>query len=96
MLDKPKRLRKTGTLEDAKRELWRAVLCARSVLMHAETGPELTLKAVHAVQQSISAYLRLLEAADLHEQVQELQARLDALTEQAGRTLTKPSKGGGR
>ncbi|MEM1095194.1 MAG: hypothetical protein AAGJ10_11380 [Bacteroidota bacterium] len=83
MLDKPKRIRKPGSIDDAKRELWRAVCCARAVLIHTETGPELTLRAVHAVQQSISAYIRILEAADLHEQVQELQARLDALAIQA-------------
>jgi len=69
---KPVRIRRVGTTKDAQRELWRAVIAARNVLLDGETDAHTTLKAVHAIQQAISTYVRIQETL-------ELEARLEAL-----------------
>ena len=84
MTTKPKRIRKTGTLDDARRELWRAVVCSRTVLMAPESGDELTLKAAHCVQQCVSAYVRLLETSTMQGQLDTLKTELLELRQSAG------------
>ncbi len=66
------RMRKTGTLADMRRELWRAILCAKDVLLDPDTDPATTLKAVHAITSASTAYARLVE-------IGEIEARLEAV-----------------
>ncbi len=53
---KRRRIRKPGDLTDMRRERWRAVLCARDVLLDASEDPTTTLKAVHAITSASTAY----------------------------------------
>ena len=68
------RLRKTGDLTDMRRELWRAILCAKEVLLDPSSDPSTTLKAVHAITSASTAYARLVE-------IGEIEARLEAVEE---------------
>jgi|GEM_PF-4808172 len=54
---KAKRIRKIGEIEDARRELWRAIIRVKEVLNDPQTGAEGTLRAAHAIQQCISFLL---------------------------------------
>lgn len=83
MSEKAKRIRKVGSVSDAQRELWRAIVCSRTVLMDPESGAELTLKAAHAVQQCVSAYVRLQDAADFRAELDALKRELADLREGA-------------
>ena len=65
-----KRRGQSGTLEDARALLWRALSRAGELL--EEEDPVLSLKAVHAVSQGAAAYARIVE-------VGEMEARLTAL-----------------
>ena len=67
------RLRKTGTIADMQRELWRAVLCATDVLLEPSTDAATTLKAVHAITSASTAYAKLIEVGELDARLAELE-----------------------
>ena len=71
------RLRKTGTIADMQRELWRAVLCAKDVLLDASTDAATTLKAVHAITTASTAYAKLIEVGELEARLAELEKSLE-------------------
>jgi hypothetical protein len=71
------RLRKSGTIADMQRELWRAVLCAKDVLLDASGDPATTLKAVHAITSASTAYAKLVEVGELEARLAELEQRLE-------------------
>lgn len=75
---KARRRGKPGTVEDARRLLWRALDRAGELLdVEDEEGkPDhaLALKAIHAISQGAAAYARIVE-------VGELEARIKALEE---------------
>lgn len=70
-----KRLRKAGSVEDARLVLWRAVTAAENALYAAaETGDvDGVLRSVHAVAQSAATYGKLTETANLERRVAELE-----------------------
>ncbi|WP_019586897.1 hypothetical protein [Deinococcus apachensis] len=70
-----KRRMKSGTLEDARALLWRALTRAGDLL--EEEDAALSLKAIHAISQGAAAYARIVE-------VGELEARIAALEGQHG------------
>jgi ubiquinone biosynthesis protein UbiJ len=72
-MNKRIRIRKVGSVEDAQRELWRSIMRVREVLNDPLADPERTLKAAHAMQQCVSAYVRLVETKDLEARVTELE-----------------------
>ena len=78
---KHSRMRKIGTLADMRKELWRAVLCAKDVMLDASEDPATTLKAVHAITSAATAYAKLVE-------VDELEARITEIEQQQARTKT--------
>lgn len=87
-MSRPQRIRKMGDLDDLRREMWRAVLCARAILMDSLADTDTTLKAIHAMQQAGSAYGRLLEKTELQKQMDELSEAVRELRreqEQRGR-----------
>jgi hypothetical protein len=47
------------------------------VLQDPDNGPELTLKAVHAMQQACSSYVRLVEAGELEARMTEIENQLN-------------------
>lgn len=67
-----KRRQRAGDLQAARSKLWRAILRAEKVLVASDNTPEVTLKAVHAIAQSIGQYVKVHETG-------ELEARLEAL-----------------
>ncbi|MBD1207026.1 MAG: hypothetical protein H9535_01240 [Ignavibacteria bacterium] len=58
---KPHKRRKKGSLKEAKLRLWAAIERTSS-LIESEEQPEIVLRAVHALAQSVSAYVRLNDA----------------------------------
>ena len=71
------RLRKSGTIADMQRELWRAILCAKDVLLDASNDPATTLKAVHAITSASTAYAKLVEVGELEARLSELEKSLE-------------------
>ncbi len=71
------RLRKSGTIADMQRELWRAILCAKDVLLEPSTDAATTLKAVHAITQACSAFAKLTEISELEARLVELEKSLE-------------------
>jgi len=71
------RLRKSGTSADMQRELWRAILCAKDVLLEPSTDPATTLKAVHAITSASTAYAKLVEVGELEARLAELEKGLE-------------------
>ena len=67
------RLRKSGTIADMQRELWRAILCAKDILLEPSTDPATTLKAVHAITSASTAYAKLIEVGELEARLTELE-----------------------
>lgn len=81
MTNQPKtakrRRRKAGSIEDAKRLLWRALERAGELLDSEDLSPDQTLKALHAISQGAGAYSKVLEVSDFA-------ARLEALEKAHG------------
>ena len=75
---KAKRIRKLGTLEDARRELWRTIIRVKEVLNDDDSGADKTLKAAHCMQQCVSSYLRLLEASDQQKRIEALEEAMES------------------
>ncbi len=71
------RMSKTGTIADMQRELWRAILCAKDVLLDASNDPATTLKAVHAITSASTAYAKLVEVGELEARLAELEKSLE-------------------
>ena len=78
---KPKRIRRVGGLHDARKELWRAIICTREVLKDPQSDANTTLKAAHALQQCVSSYVRLLETSTLKDELDAPRVRIDELQE---------------
>lgn len=73
MSAKSRRVRKIGKIKDAKRELWRAIISVKYILMDPSTDTSTTLKSAHAMQQCVSSYVRLIEASDFEKRLQLLE-----------------------
>ena len=71
------RLRKSGTIADMQRELWRAILCAKDVLLEPSTDAATTLKAVHAITSASTAYAKLVEVGELEARLAEIEKSLE-------------------
>ncbi|MFC4427184.1 hypothetical protein [Deinococcus navajonensis] len=68
------RRRRPGTLQEAQFLLWVALERAGNLLERPE--PDIALRAVHAVSQGVSAYLRLIEVGHMEERLEELEDQL--------------------
>ena len=79
---KRRRIRKVGSLEDARRKLWQAVTCAEDVLLDDESDNVTALKAVHAITQATTAYAKLVEVGELEARLAELEAALETRRQQ--------------
>ena len=71
------RAQTAGTVADLQLKLWRAMSAADDVLDDRAADAALKLRALHALTQASSAYLKVLE-------VGELEARMAALEDQLG------------
>ena len=65
------RIKKAGTLEDARLKLWNALEHSESIMLSDSTDDATTLKAIHATVQAVGAYAKLYELTEL-EQREEL------------------------
>ena len=70
------RLRKSGTIDNMRRALWRAILCATDVLLDSSNDPATTLKAVHEITSASTAYTKLVEVGELDARLAELEAHV--------------------
>ncbi len=89
-----KRRRKAGSLEEARRLLWRALERAGELLEveDPETGqPDnlLALKAIHAISQGAGAYAKVCEVADLAARIEAIEAAQDINPEDSGPRLAR-------
>lgn len=75
-----KRRRTAGSIDDARRVLWRAMQAAETILDDAEDSRDAptVLKAVHALTQATAAYARVVEAGELEARLAELEAAVAA------------------
>ena len=67
-----RRIRKMGTLTDARRKLWQAITSAEDVLLDDQSDSQMVLKAAHAITSASTAYAKLVE-------IGEIEARLEAV-----------------
>lgn len=74
-----KHIRKPGDLGTLKNKMWLAVMCAQDILISEHITTDQQLRAVHALVQAGGAYGKLLERADLQEQLDLLRAEVAAL-----------------
>ena len=72
---KRRKIRKLGDLGDARRKLWQAITVAEQLLLDDQTDDQTALRAIHAITQATTAYVKLVEAG-------EFEARLEALEKQ--------------
>ena len=79
---KLRQIRKAGDLATLKKKMWRAVLSAEDILTSPLVSTDQQLRAVHALVQAGGAYMKLLERADLQEQLDSLKAEIAHLTVQ--------------
>lgn len=73
---KLRQIRKPGDLRTLRKKMWRAVLNAEDILSSPAVTTDQQLRAVHALVQAGGAYGKLLERADLQEQLDTLKAEL--------------------
>ena len=82
-----RRGKKPGTVDDARRILWKALTRAEVLAEREEQEPGDVLRVLHAVAQGVAAYVRVCEVSDL-------EARLEAL-EQAEKERAEAEGGAG-
>ena len=78
---KRRRIRKIGTLTDARRKLWQAITSAEEVLLDDQSDAVMVLKATHAITSASTAYARLVETGELEARISELERSLEKSTE---------------
>lgn len=61
---KPKRVRSSGDLKQLQRKLWQAVNTAEEIAMDPDLDPATRIRALHAVVQAATAYLRVSQPAE--------------------------------
>lgn len=71
---KKRRNRKAGTVDEARRILWKALEQAGRLADAEESTPADTLRILHAVSQGVAAYVRVCEVADLEARLTALEA----------------------
>lgn len=89
-----RRRRKAGSLEEARRLLWRALERAGKLLEveDPETGqPDnaLALKAIHAISQGAGAYAKVCEVADLAQRIEAIEKAQGITEEDTGPRLAR-------
>ena len=78
-LSKPlRKWRKPGELDDLKMRVWRAVRAAERVMYDERSTRSEVLKAATTMQQSARTYVSILEADDLLERIEALEAGLES------------------
>ncbi|SEJ70170.1 hypothetical protein SAMN04488058_1157 [Deinococcus reticulitermitis] len=79
-----KKRRKAGTVEEARRILWRALERAGALADAEEQTPGDTLRVLHAVSQGVAAYVRVCEVAELEKRLASLESAVAAETADEG------------
>ncbi|MPY67810.1 hypothetical protein F8S09_14150 [Deinococcus sp. SDU3-2] len=87
--------RKAGTVEEARRILWRALERAGALADAEEQTPGDTLRVLHAVSQGVAAYVRVCEVADLEARLEALERAAEREPEGQGGEKTGPRLGKG-
>ena len=67
------RLRKAGTLEDARLKLWNALEHSEAIMLSDASDDQTTLKAIHATVQAVGAYSKLYEVTELEDRLKKLE-----------------------
>lgn len=93
-----KRRRRAGSLEEARRLLWRALERAGELLEVETIDPEtgearpdnaLALKAIHAISQGAGAYAKVCEVSDLAARIEAIEAAQGIDPEDTGPRLAR-------
>src|SRR5690606_18175891 len=61
----PKKVRKTGDVEQLKRKLWQAIVTAEGISLDAEVDAPTRLRAITALTQASMTFARLVEMTDM-------------------------------
>lgn len=80
-LDRPigapiRRVRRSGSVADAQRMLWRAIRAADDLLGLPDASPSLVLRVLHGLTQATAVYVRLADSEDLSGRLAALERRL--------------------
>ena len=65
MANTPKKVRKTGDVEQLKRKLWQAIVTAEGISLDAEVDAPTRLRAITALTQASMTFARLVEMTDM-------------------------------
>jgi len=68
--------RKPGTLKQLQIRLWRCILDAEE-LRQTTRDEQIVLRAIHAMSQAASVYLRSLEQGDLEKRIMALEEQIE-------------------
>ena len=70
---KTRRGKKLGTVEDARRILWKALERAGELADREEQEPGDVLRVLHAVSQAVTAYARVCDISELEQRLTQLE-----------------------
>lgn len=74
---KYKRIRKTGSIQDLKRRIWQGINeCERIILEEDHTDSQ-KIQAVHALNSSAKAYLKIIEVSELESRITALESKIE-------------------
>ncbi len=73
---KRRRVRKIGSLQDARRKLWQAITSAEEVLLDDQSDNQTVLKAVHAITSASTAYAKLVEIGEFEKRLEAVEKLL--------------------
>ena len=73
---KRRRIRKIGTVTDARRKLWQAITSAEEVLLDDQSDTLTVLKAVHAITSASTAYAKLVEIGEFEKRLEAVETLL--------------------
>lgn len=71
--------RTAGSLTDAQAVLWAGIVRAAQVMARQGQDDAMVLKSVHALQQAVSSYARLVEGVELAARVEELEREVEKM-----------------
>ncbi len=72
-----KKLAAMGDLNDVRGRLWQAIEAVTDILAADDTKPDMTLRAVHAMNQAALGYAKLVEASEFEARLAEMERRLE-------------------
>ena len=71
-----KRIRKSGDIKKLRLKMWRMVVKAEKLALDDDTKTNELIRAIHAMVQASSAYLKIVEMDDIESRITQLETKL--------------------